>query len=282
MDTSSGHIVSAPFPVDGHVHFYPEFERQEFLDSALANFRRVPGAAFARSAHSGCLLFAETPALDYFRRFRDLAGKPSDLDTWTFHETAETLSLVAQRDPDTTLLLVAGRQVVTTERVEVLTLCCDERFEGDRPLSTVVEIAQSHDAVVVLPWGFGKWSFRRGACIADFLKTVAPASVFLGDNGGRARLGPRPRLFRLAEDRGVGILSGSDPLPLRSEVKRVGGYGFLLPAAIDPLRPAAALKRLLQNRAAPPLPYGRLIDPMHFCRNQIMLRINATGQSSAR
>ena len=37
--------VNGPFLVDGHVHFYPCFDRDHFLDSALLNFRKAAGVA---------------------------------------------------------------------------------------------------------------------------------------------------------------------------------------------------------------------------------------------
>ena len=272
-----GDLVDGPFLVDGHVHFYPHFDRHQFLDSALANFRNIPDRPPSGIEYAGWLLFAESAALNYFQQFQDSVGSPSG-GKWAFRETAEPTSLVAQRDPDAKLFLLAGRQVVSAEGLEVLALCSDKKFDDGRPLSAVVEAAQARDAIVVFPWGFGKWWFRRGACLTDFLKTVEPADVFLGDNGGRARVWSRPHLFRVAEERGVRILSGSDPLPLHSEVKRVGRYGFTVAGAIDPLRPAASLKRLLRTRNEQPTLYGRLIGPMGFCRNQVMHRVKTSLQ----
>ena len=277
MNRRPSDLVTGRFFIDGHVHFYPHFDLHQFLDSALANFRNIPDRPPSGIEYAGWLLFAESAALNYFQHFQDSVGSPSG-GKWAFRETAEPTSLVAQRDPEAKLFLLAGRQVVSAEGLEVLALCSHKKFDDGRPLSAVVEAAQACDAIVVLPWGFGKWWFRRGACITDFLKRVEPTDVFLGDNGGRARVGSRPHLFRVAEERGVRILSGSDPLPLHSEVKRVGRYGFTVAGAIDPLRPAAGLKRILRTRNGQPIPYGRLIGPMGFCRNQLMHRVNTALQ----
>ena len=269
-----GGVVSGPFLIDGHVHYYPTFNRQRFFDSALANFRSAAHALGTNAGHAGWLLFAESAGMNHFRIFRDAAGQTPG-GRWTLHETDEAGSLVARRDDGAGLLLVAGRQIITAEGLEVLALCCDTQVDDGQPLSTVVCAANRLDSIVVLPWAFGKWRFRRGALVDKFIASVRPTDVFLGDNGGRPRFGPRPRPFRVAESRGIRILPGSDPFPLASDVKRVGSYGFSINGTIEGSRPAAGLKHLLRNGAGQPSPYGDLIGMAGFCRNQLLIRVNA-------
>jgi hypothetical protein len=275
-----GEAVRGPFLLDGHVHFYPCFDRDRFFDSALSNFRNAAGAVPRNAGHAGWLLFTESAGMEHFRRFRAAAGGSAE-GGWTFHRTDEADSLVARRDEGGSLLLVAGRQIITGEGLEVLALCCDAAFDDGLPLTAAVEAARARDAVVALPWGFGKWWFRRGALIDRFVRSARPTDVFLGDNGGRPRLGGEPRLFRLAALRGIGILAGSDPFPLAHEVKRIGRYGFILDGTIDPLRPAAGLRRLMGADARPSL-YGHAVGPLAFCRNQLMLRVRRNAAAAAR
>ena len=178
------------------------------------------------------------------------------------------------RDAGAALLLVAGRQIITAEGLEVLALCCDASPDDGRPLRAAVAAARSLDAIVVLPWAFGKWWLRRGDLIDEFVNSVEPTRIFLGDNGGRTRLGPRPRPFRVAESRGIGILPGSDPFPLRFDAGRTGSFGFVIDGTIERSRPAAGLKRLLRNGVDSPLPYGDPIGVIGFCRNQLLVRLN--------
>lgn len=267
-------IVSGPFLIDGHVHYYPSFDRDGFFDSALANFRRAAGARGSTSEYAGWLLFAESAGMNYFRRFRDAAGRVAG-DVWTFHQTGEAESLVAQRDAGARLLLIAGRQIITAEGLEVLALCCDAEVGDGQPLASVIGAASRLDAIVVLPWAFGKWWSGRGVLIDRLVRSIHPTRIFLGDNGGRTQLIPRPGPFRVAESRGIGILPGSDPFPLRRDQKRIGGYGFAIDGTIERSRPAAALKRLLRNGTGRPLPYGDRIGVLGFCRNQLLIRINA-------
>lgn len=266
-------IVSGPFLIDGHVHYYPNFDRDGFFDSALANFRRAAGAFGSSSEYAGWLLFAESAGMNYFRRFRDAAGRAAG-DVWTFHGTGEAESLVAQRDAEARLLLIAGRQIITSEGLEVLALCCDAEVRDGQPLASVIGAASGLDAIAVLPWAFGKWWSGRGGLIDRLVRSIHPTCIFLGDNGGRTPLIPRPRPFRVAESRGIGILPGSDPFPLRCDQKRTGGYGFAIDGTIERSRPAAALKRLLRNGTGRPLPYGHRIGVLGFCRNQLLIRVN--------
>ena len=263
-------VLSGPFLLDGHVHFYPCFDRDLFFDSALANFRKAAGVVRRHTEHAGWLLFTESFGMDYFRRFRAAAGRSSG-GGWTFHRTDEEDSLVARCDGGGSLLLVAGRQIITSEGLEVLALCCDADIDDGLPLPAAIEAARALNANVALPWGFGKWWFRRGTLITRFVRSARPTSIFLVDNGGRARLGGKPRLFHLAALRGIRILAGSDPFPLHHEAKRVGRYGFALDGTVDPMHPAAGLRRLLRADTRP-LPYGRPVGPIEFGRNQLMLR----------
>ena len=268
-----GDIVSGPFLIDGHVHYYPNFDRDRFFDSAFANFRRATGVHGTGSEYAGWLLFAESAGMHYFRTFRDAAGQAAG-NGWTFDRTDEAESLVARRDADAGLLLIAGRQIITAEGLEVLALCCDAEVDDGQPLAAVVGAACRLGAIVVLPWAFGKWWFRRGDLIYDFVKSAETARIFLGDNGGRARLGPRPRPFREAESRGIGILPGSDPFPLSYDARRIGRYGFAIEGTIARSRPAAGLKRLLRNGDGRPPPYGNPIGIIGFCLNQLLIRLN--------
>ena len=274
-------VVGGPFLIDGHVHYYPNFDRDRFFDGAFANFRHAAGAPGTGSEYAGWLLFAESAGMHYFRAFRDAAEQAAG-HSWTFHETDEAESLVAQRDADAKLLLIAGRQIITSEGLEVLALCCDAEVDDGQPLAAVVGAASRLDAIVVLPWAFGKWWFQRGELIDRFVKSAEPARIFLGDNGGRVRLGPRPHPFRVAESCGIGILPGSDPFPLSYDAKRIGAYGFAIEGTIEGSRPAAGLKRLLRNGVGRPSPYGNPIGILGFCLNQLLIRFNPQRTSVRR
>ena len=272
-------VLSGPFLLDGHVHFYPCFDRDLFFDSALANFRKAAGVVRRHTEHAGWLLFTESFGMDYFRRFRAAAGRSSG-GGWTFHRTDEEDSLVARCDGGGSLLLVAGRQIITSEGLEVLALCCDADIDDGLPLPAAIEAARALNANVALPWGFGKWWFRRGALITRFVRSAGATDIFLSDNGGRARFGGEPPLFRLAALRGIATLAGTDPFPFEHEVERVGRYGFALDGTVDPMQPAAGLRCLL-GADAQPSRYGRPVGPIAFCRNQLMIQFRRNSVATA-
>jgi hypothetical protein len=266
--------VSSPLVlVDAHVHFHAGFERGSFLDAATTSF----AAASARlgrtpATTTGVLIFTECAGAHFFQEFRESAGEAWP-GGWVARRTAEPASLAARREDGSQLLLLAGRQIVTRERLELLALACDAEFPDGVPVESSIEEVERAGGLAVLPWGFGKWTFDRGRRVADLLRHRGADGLLLGDSGGRPALWPRPALIREAEHRGVGILSGSDPLPLPGEIRRVGSFGSVLRVALDRDRPALSLLRTARDAAFRPETYGRLLTLKAFLRNQINLRL---------
>jgi len=129
-----------------------------------------------------------------------------------------------------------------------------------------------------LPWGFGKWWFRRGRIVSKLLQShvtrhVERPCLFLGDNGGRLRALPRPRLFGRAETEHVYTLPGSDPLPFVSHERRAGSYGFAFSSQLDYSRPAEKIVQLLRDIDEQPMTFGRLEGPLPFIRNQVAMQL---------
>lgn len=263
-------MVETTCLIDGHVHFYDCYDRAAFFGGAQANFRAAAAGLGLALQTPGWLLFSETAADHYFRRFRDEANGPAR-NGGRFLATAEACALRVVGEGGAELMLIAGRQIVTAERLEVLALACDAEFADGEPLAKTLDRVQAAGAIAVLPWAFGKWWGRRGALIAQAIE--AAGDVCLGDNGGRPRLLPEPGLLRRAAARNIPVLPGSDPLPLAGEAGGAGRLGFVLEGEIDPERPAASLKRWLQSRQGAVRRFGRLESLGRFCRNQLALRV---------
>jgi hypothetical protein len=259
---------------DAHVHFHRGFGRDAFLDGALRNFRRGAAGLGLAGPLTGCLLLTESAGACFFRMSQDGVGEGE----WSFVATAEPESLMARRGDDH-LILIAGRQVVTREGLEVLALATAEDFPDGLPLDETLDRVRAAGALPVLPWGFGKWWFARGARAAREL-AAQRGELYLGDNAGRPALAapfvPEPRLFRAAAELGVPVLPGSDPLPLPDHATRAGSYGFLLSGTLDEDRPARSLvARVRRVRAAGGRlrPFGRRSGIVRFCRDQAALRL---------
>jgi hypothetical protein len=262
--------------VDGHVHIHNCCDLTYFLDSAFQNFT-VASKAWKSStfdAYIGALLLAESAGANWFARLeRHVNCDNGEIGGWRLIRTAENCSLLGQRSAAETILVIAGRQIVTAEKLEVLALCTDDSFEDGLPLDETVGNARKAGSLVVLPWGTGKWWGKRGKILQRFLESQPPNDIFLGDNSGRPIFWRNPAHFKRAWARGIRILPGSDPLPFSSECWRAGSFGFALTEKISFEHPAADVKRILLESRSEPQPYGSLERPYRFLRNQIAMQL---------
>lgn len=251
--------------IDTHAHLRRCFELYAFLDHAAANLTRA-----SPSPSLGVLMLAQTVSCLPFEELVGLSGAPSG--AWAIERTAEPVSLIARHGSGKELVLVAGRQIATRERLEVLSLASTAPIEDGLPTEEAIGAARAAGAIPVLPWGFGKWWGARGGVVRRLLEAFGARELFVGDNGNRPRCSPRPRLFREAERHGILILPGSDPLSLPDQVERVGRYGTLLTASLDRKRPAAGIEAALRGRRSPFPPFGRRVGMAEFLRAQIRIR----------
>ncbi len=282
--SDSGEIL-----VDTHVHLHACFSPQRFFDAAVTNLRTGMTSNGPRGAVAGCLLFTESHGVNAFAALHDRAAAgvtvgagggaettAAEFGAWKFEATGEDNSLWATRTEDDTdrLLLVAGRQLVTREKLEVLALGCTAELDDGMELRTAIDAASAAGAVPVIPWGFGKWWGRRGALLTALIdEPEAGPRYFLGDNGGRAAMLPRPALFRAAAQRGVLMLPGSDPLPFAAQVSRPGRCGVRLAVDLDAGQPAAAVLEALRRLDRQPAIFGRYESLPGFVRSQVAMQL---------
>jgi hypothetical protein len=256
--------------VDAHVHVHRCFDERIFFDNALANFGAAGGDRAGVPGPSGCLLLTEPAGEDVFSR---LTARGGGNGVWRFRPTAEDCSLIARRQPEGSLVVVAGRQIVSAERIEVLALGTTAMLPDGEPIARTLAAVRGAGALPALPWGFGKWLGRRGRLIAQLIAEARPGELFLGDNGGRLAGSSRPRLFALAEERGLAVLPGSDPLPIAQEVAKVARYGFMLQAPFDQAAPFASIRQALAGLAGSPEPFGRLERWHSFVHRQLAMQV---------
>jgi len=257
--------------VDAHVHLYDCFDRVAFFDTARANFRRAAQSLSLPADTPGVLLLTETSKDHAFESL--IAQHELPGGAWRFHPSAEGCSLIAQCDGQDVLALVAGRQVVTHEGLEVLALCCNEQFNDDRPIEHTIGKIVNAGGLPVLPYGVGKWSGARGVIISKLLEGPLASRLLLGDNAGRLSLAPEPAHFKLARDQGLFILPGTDPLPFAAQAGRVGTYGMRLTGPFDPDKPAASIRQRIQTADTQPTVYGRTDGPVRFFNKQLRMQL---------
>jgi len=249
-----GKPLAGTFLIDAHVHCHGCFAQAAFLDDAAAGFAGAARGLGIGGPAVGWLLFAEMRGDRYFDDLRTGGVEPPG---WTLAATLEDTTLLACREDGQTIILIAGRQLITREGLEVLALGSSGELADGEDLATTVERVRAQGALAVLPWGFGKWWGRRGRAVTRYLETVEQGGVFLGDNAGRPALLPPPPQFAQGAGRGLFVLPGSDPLPLSAEAAGVARYGLVLEGAVDADRPAAGLLRLLAGLRRQPATFGR-------------------------
>lgn len=262
-------VARGPLFVDAHAHFHHAFELPVFLSAAARN---VAESAIGRGLAEppvGVLLLAEGRHERAFERIQS-AGL-SGVHAWSIEPTAEPESLLIRESGRLALMVMAGRQIVTSEGVEVLALLSPERVADHQPLMETMAEVRRVGAVPVLPWGFGKWTLRRGSLVASLLRS-GDGHVFLGDNGGRPGSAPTPKLLVEARRRGVPVLPGSDPFPFRNEQSRIAAFGFIADVTLDTDRPAAGLRAWLRALDEQPPSYGRLETLGRFAWNQVRMQ----------
>ncbi|MDX2505586.1 MAG: hypothetical protein QNL62_14065 [Gammaproteobacteria bacterium] len=273
--------------VDAHVHIYDCFELNIMLDAALQNFSKAANDIGQVSEVIGVLLLTETRSYNWFQQTRDVCIRnqslPASEKGWEIQLTPDSTVLQAKQKndgqadgnllDDMQIYIVAGRQIVTAEGLELLALATDGTFEDGLPVSSALAAVCESGAIPVFPWAVGKWLGKRGKILATLLSHEPPVGLCLGDNSGRPVFWRNPSHFKQARALNMHILPGTDPLPFANEAKRVGSYGFTMQGSLSDAHPAADLKRLLQAMETKLLAYGRLEKSWRFLANQIRLRL---------
>lgn len=265
---------------DAHVHFYRCFDLRRLLEAARRRARELDGPLL--------LLLSESEGHAYFAALQGVAEGPGAAVPRPGNLTPELLATFAPQSTDEPeslrlgeLLLVAGRQLVSREGIEVLGLAADPAAglaalpDRVHPARELLGRVLDAGALAVLPWGVGKWLGTRGRRVAELAADPQWAThprFFIGDIAQRCWPWPRPRAFVA----GPRVLPGSDILPVRGAEERLAGYGLRVDAAADPRRPAASLRKALEA-GAPVHPWGRRESLLSTLGEQLRYRRQRGG-----
>ena len=263
--------------VDAHVHIHDCFDLQEFLSAASRNFSIYSERTDPARAEKYVLCMTESQGDEKFEEIAKLADEGTeDLEAaaarWNFRRSDDPACLFARHPELGEIVIIAGRQVVTAERIEVLGLGSIGKWSDGIGAAEVIESLSDSGSLPVLPWGFGKWMGSRRQIVRGLISQYDAKVLCIGDNSGRPGIMPEPPEFELAADKGYKMLPGSDPLPFRSERNRAGAYGFHFQGRLGSSRPWSNLRRQLIADDTTLSAFGTLESPFRFARNQIAMQ----------
>lgn len=263
--------------VDAHVHIHPCYQPDELLSNAHKNLSAVQVSRVSPEGRVLFLLMTECAGDDCFGALYDRAqgrdgGQSLPLRQWRARPTDEEGSVLAASG-GRELFIVGGRQVACREGLEVLLLGTTRRLPDGLPIREVLAETASWSVPRVIPWGPGKWFFRRGRLLNELVDEFRSPTLFLGDEGGRPVFWGYPQHFGRAARLGVRDLPGTDPLPFAHDVSKVGRMGFRVDIDLDRARPAASLLRALRQPSTTLERFAVLESPLRFVRNQIGMQL---------
>lgn len=275
--------------VDAHVHIHPCYRPDDLLNNAYANLSSAAAQGSSDRAAGGRTVSAGTPSAlfllmtecfndDYFGALYDIAhGSTGNVErlalrTWTAVATEEENSVLAVSGARQ-LFIVAGRQIACREGLEVLVIGTTRRLPDGLPIRDVLTETAAWGVPRVIPWGPGKWLFKRGRLLGQLLEEFRRPTLFLGDEGGRPVFWGYPQHFERAARMGVRDLPGTDPLPFPHDVTKVGRMGLRVRIDLDRARPAASLLGALREPGTALERFAVLESPLRFVRNQIGMQL---------
>lgn len=262
--------------VDAHVHIHPCYEPDELLSHAYRNLSAAQSGSEAGAIYM--LLMTETAGDDCFGALYAAAHGQDDgvqklpLRQWQAMPTDEEGSVLVVSG-ERQLFVVGGCQIACREGLEVLVLGTTRRLPDGLLIRDVLTLTASWGVPRVIPWGPGKWLFRRGRLLNELVEEFRDTLLFLGDEGGRPIFWSYPQHFGRAARLGVRDLPGTDPLPFAHDVTKVGRMGFRVRLDLDRSRPAASLLDALRQPGTPLERFAVLESPLRFVRNQIGMQL---------
>ncbi|MGF1476381.1 MAG: class I SAM-dependent methyltransferase [Geminicoccaceae bacterium] len=262
----------ARIPIDAHVHVYDAFGWQAALDAAAGNFRRYRPRPADPGEPLGILLLTDTARAP---AFAELLEKSDDLVGWKLEERSDPGFRALINQESESVWVMAGRQIITDEGLEVLALATDAAIADGVPLRDCLAAVNDTGGIAVLPWGFGKWIGPRGNLVKEWIGADRADADFalLGDNGGRPQPAPDAPVLVAGRQARIPVLCGSDPLPLASGADRVGAFGSWLEIDLQDDRPVEAVRRALRALSETPDTFGSRVGWARFARDQIGLRL---------
>lgn len=240
---------------DGHFHLYPCHEPKSAISNLINNLNLMAKSARGLEQEEDVFkiaFLAESKQHDYFHKIlkNEIDFKPVGFEVSAGPEE-HCVSFNKQGKQE--LCLVAGRQIVTRERLEILGLGMEEIVLDGLHAEEAVERVIAAGGLPVLAFSPGKWLFKRGK-IAFALAERHQNNLLIGDSALRPLGWCEPEIMRRAKGK---ILPGSDPLPLPGDEKYAGCYGFVYQGSFDISKPLTSMKEIIAAMPQTIIPAGR-------------------------
>ncbi|HPG41911.1 MAG TPA: hypothetical protein PLP19_05255 [bacterium] len=249
---------------DAHVHIYPQFDFNVAFDFSIKNFKAIIKNQKLLHDTIAVWLLTEGQQFNFF-------SKPPALPGYQIEKTPEKESLVVV-DSTTgkkVLYILAGRQIVSSDKLEICALGTTAVLP-DREMNTqdTITWVLEHDGVPALNWAPGKWFFSRGKIVNSVIDNNSPEQLLISETTMRPTCWSTPVLMKKALNKGMKVLAGSDPLPLPGEEKLLATYASIMSGSFDPANPAKSIKSLLLNPGASIQNTGKRSGLVAFAKRQ--------------
>jgi len=255
--------------IDAHIHIHECFDIEKFFDFAWDNFQ-YQAVKLQAGSFTGVLCLTEKSGTDVFGTLEKIAAEQEKTGDWDIRFTEEENSLLLSKN-DFRMIVIAGRQIVTSQKLEVLAIGLKQDVEDGKPIEPILAYVVETGAIPVIPWGFGKW-FSGRRKIMEKIISQKKYPFFLGDNGNRPWIFTKPRLIRKAYKNNILNLPGSDPLPYCREIHKPGSFGLYVEAGINTDKPFESIYQVLTTGGQPET-YGKSEKIYFFLKNQISIQL---------
>ncbi|MBN2145225.1 MAG: hypothetical protein JW774_11440 [Candidatus Aureabacteria bacterium] len=210
---------------DTHVHLYPYYDLVQAFKSGFNHLNSLMKNPSAVGPFTKLLFLTEGQPYHFFHQFKEGVLRIEG-DEFTIQSVEERILEVTDSVKDK-LYLIAGRQIVSKDRIEILGLMQDEDIQNGLASEEIIEQILSSEGIPVLSWAPGKWFFKRGKIIQSLLKRYSNQQILIGDTTLRPDIFKIPSVMLSAQEKGYQVLAGTDPLPFQGEEQYIGSYGII-------------------------------------------------------
>ncbi len=255
--------------IDGHVHLYPVFDLLKAVENGLENL-------FLNAKKKNINLNDEVPIWLLVERsdtnfFDELSNSPEKYNQGEIKlvKAKDNLTIKVEKEKETILYILAGRQLVTKENLEVLSLVSDFNVpDKEKPMDEIIQLIRDAGGIPALNWAPGKWFGSRGKIINEQIEKQSPENIYIGETTMRPTVWLKPKLIKKAENRGFRVMAGSDPLPFRGEEKEIGSFGFKIEGEFDPENPAQSMRNIFSDPTKKLTLIGKRNNVFKFSKRQ--------------